>query len=257
MNNNGMIYEPNYLLTIGSDAKTVKGEKHNYLTGIQYALPSREVYEHRAFAKLLRAAGIDDYNACLWAGNCKAICLNTAGRGAFSTTQVARGKRTVFKLLEPDQFRMKLIMETQALIGKADRKGMTPCVRPNGTTDEDYGWLFPLFPDLQFYDYTKSLKRLMSCRHDNYHLTFSYDGTAGNWSACKRALQHGHNVAIAFSGEPETWPKEIYRHEVINGDDSDLRFKDPKGKVVGLQAKGKARKDTSGFVWNTNKNLPA
>jgi len=35
---------------------------------------------------------------------------------------------------------------------------------------------------------------------------------------------------------------------VFNGDDSDLRFLDPKGVVVGLYAKGKAKKDTSGFV---------
>jgi hypothetical protein len=34
---------------------------------------------------------------------------------------------------------------------------------------------------------------------------------------------------------------------VFNGDESDLRFLDPKG-VVGLYAKGKAKKDTSGFV---------
>ena len=42
---------------------------------------------------------------------------------------------------------------------------------------------------------------------------------------------------------------EIYEGlSVFNGDDSDLRFLDPKGVVVGLYAKGKAKKDTSGFV---------
>ena len=35
---------------------------------------------------------------------------------------------------------------------------------------------------------------------------------------------------------------------VINGDKTDMRFKDPVGVIVGLKAKGKARKDTSGFV---------
>jgi hypothetical protein len=35
---------------------------------------------------------------------------------------------------------------------------------------------------------------------------------------------------------------------VFNGDESDLRFLDPQGVIVGLYAKGKAKKDTSGFV---------
>jgi len=35
---------------------------------------------------------------------------------------------------------------------------------------------------------------------------------------------------------------------VINGDKDDLRFLDDKGVIVGLKAKGKAQKDTSGFV---------
>ena len=35
---------------------------------------------------------------------------------------------------------------------------------------------------------------------------------------------------------------------VINADDTDLRFLDPKGTIAGLKAKGRAKKDTSGFV---------
>ena len=243
-----MNYEPNYLLTVGSDAKTVKGEKYNYLTGIHYALPHREVYEHKFAAKLLRDAGIKNYNACWWAGNCKLPCLNTSGRGAFDTTQVARAKRTLYKVLNSSEFRMKMIREVAALERKALRKAMKPCVRPNGTTDEDYAWLVDIFQHIQFYDYTKSIKRLMLNRRHNYHLTFSYDGPR-NWHDCKLALDNGHNVAIVFSGDPDTWPKTLRNRKVINGDDSDLRFKDPKGRLIGLTAKGRAKKDTSGFVW--------
>jgi len=256
MNN---IDEPNYLFTIGSDAKTVKGEKHNYITAIQYQLPHREVYEHEAFAKQLRDAGIDNYNACLWMGNCGKICLNTAGRGAFSSTQIARGKRTVFELLEPDAYKAKMRSELDKLIVMADRKQMTPCSRTNGTADKDYGWVYDEYPDLQFYDYTKSLKRLLTNRRSNYHLTFSYDGTAGNWSACKRAINAGYNVAICIGGKREDWPSKIYHADVIDGDElhGDLRFLDPKrkrGVFVGLTPKGKARKDTSGFVFQPSNN---
>jgi hypothetical protein len=38
---------------------------------------------------------------------------------------------------------------------------------------------------------------------------------------------------------------------VFDGDDTDLRFLDPTGVIVGLKAKGRARKDTSGFVIRT------
>lgn len=247
------IEEPNYLFTIGSDAKTVKGEKHNYLTAIQYQLPHKEVYEHDVFAAQLRAAGIDDYNACLWAGNCKVPCLNTAGRGAFSTTQVARGKRTVFELLEPEAYKDKARAEVDAFIAKANRKGMTPCGRPNGVTDKDYGWLIDEYPDIQWYDYTKSGKRITRNRRDNYHLTFSYDGPR-NWHDCKRAINSGVNVAICIGGPREDWPKEIYQAPVIDGDNlhGDLRFLDPKekrGVWVGLTPKGKAKKCDNGFVF--------
>ena len=43
-------------------------------------------------------------------------------------------------------------------------------------------------------------------------------------------------------------PKKWLGIKVINGDKHDLRFKDTKGRIVGLKAKGKAKKDKSGFV---------
>tara|TARA_Y100000588_G_scaffold382319_1_gene469553 strand:+ start:448 stop:1215 length:768 start_codon:yes stop_codon:yes gene_type:complete len=251
--------EPNYLFTIGADAKTVKGEKHNYSTAIQYMLPHKEVYEHPKFAKLLRKHGIKDYNACLWAGNCMGPCLNKSGHGAMKPAQVARGKRTVFKLLEREAYESKAMLEVLDHVAKAKRKDMTPCVRPNGTTDEDYGWLIDIFPSIQFYDYTKSEKRMMSNKRDNYHLTFSYDGTPYNWTQCKRVINKGHNVAICIGGERDAWPKEIYNRPVIDGDNlhGDLRFLDPKGKrgvFVGLSPKGKAKKCDNGFVFQPVNN---
>jgi len=45
-------------------------------------------------------------------------------------------------------------------------------------------------------------------------------------------------------------PKTFNTKEVINGDLTDLRFLDPVNVIVGLKAKGKAKKDYSGFVIN-------
>ena len=239
--------EPNYLFTIGSDAKTVKGEKYNYMTAIQYMLPHKEVYEHPKFAKLLRKYGINNYNACPKAGNCMGPCLNKSGHGAMKPAQVARGKRTVFMLLEKEEYKSKATLEVLDHVRRSSLKGMTPCVRPNGTTDQNFGWLIDMYQSIQFYDYTKILGKAINNKRDNYHLTFSYDGTPSNWSECKRAINHGINVAICIGGERDAWPKEIYNRPVIDGDNlhGDLRFLDPKGKrgvFVGLSPKGKAKK---------------
>ena len=46
----------------------------------------------------------------------------------------------------------------------------------------------------------------------------------------------------------EAMPETYLGRPVFNGDESDLRFLDPKNVIVGLYAKGKAKKDTTGFV---------
>ena len=43
-------------------------------------------------------------------------------------------------------------------------------------------------------------------------------------------------------------PRKWLGIEVIDGDDSDLRFQDGEGKIVGLLEKGLAKKDETGFV---------
>ena len=135
---------------------------------------------------------------------------------------------------------------------------LVPVFRLNGTSDlsfEKYevvrnGQLFrnmfTAFPEVQFYDYTKVLGRKVA-GIANYHLTFS--AADGNDADVAKAIQQGYNIATVF-GIKKTLPMpDTYLGvTVFNGDESDLRFLDPKGVVVGLYAKGKAKKDTSGFV---------
>jgi hypothetical protein len=106
--------------------------------------------------------------------------------------------------------------------------------------------VFAAFPEVQFYDYTKILGRKVK-DIANYSLTFS--AADGNDTDVLRAIAEGLNVATVF-GIKKTLPMpETYNGlPVFNGDESDLRFLDPKGVVVGLYAKGKAKKDTTGFV---------
>ena len=76
----------------------------------------------------------------------------------------------------------------------------------------------------------------------NYHLTFSKK--EDNGEAVDQVISKGGNVAVVFKQIPSAWKDR----KVVDGDLSDLRFLDGKGVIVGLKAKGKAKKDTSGFV---------
>jgi len=237
------------LLSVGNP-KTLKGQSVGYLTFILHLAP----------------ASVSGYNTCPKATEgCKAACLNTAGRGGMfkkgETTNViqqARIRKTQFFFEERNGFMEWLVADIKLGIKQAEKKGMIPAFRLNGTSDLAwekyavtvdgvvYNNIFEAFPNIQFYDYTKILGRKVK-GIANYHLTFS--AADGNDLDVYRALAEGMNVATVF-GIKKTLPMpETYNgRPVFNGDESDLRFLDPKGVVVGLYAKGKAKKDTSGFV---------
>lgn len=172
---------------------------------------------------------------------CLAACLNTAGHGAYKTTQLARAKKTALFWNDPMHFLDLLKEDIDKAIKRAKRKGYKPIFRLNLTSDipwEVYG-IPQAYPDIQFLDYTKYHDRHPP---DNYHLTFSKSET--NDKLARHWLGRGGNVAVVF----DNVPSEYWGHKVINGDEHDLRFLDPKNVIVGLRAKGKAKKDTTGFV---------
>lgn len=221
------------LLTIGN-TKTTKGEAKGYLTFIMHLAPST----------------LSGYNTCPMASaGCASACLNTAGRGRFTATQEARIRKTRWFFEDRDGFMVQLVKDIQAAIRKADREGMTPVFRLNGTSDirwesvavEGFRNVMEMFPSVQFYDYTK-----LTNRRDipaNYHLTFSRSET-NEIDALRMLTEQGMNVAVVFDTLPEKWAGV----KVIDGTETDLRFLDEKCVIVGLVAKGKAKKDTSGFT---------
>ena len=224
------------LLTI-SNHKTTKGESRGYLTGILYLAPHK----------------LSGHNMCLFATKgCIASCLNTAGRGAFNSVQTARLKKTKWLTSDRKGFILQLLQDIEALIRKASREGLTPVVRLNGTSDLRWELiapeLFATYPELQFYDYTKYPLDKRNKLPKNYHLTYSANEelTADRMHA--ELLQR--NVAVVVSNteykEQLLADKNII---AIDGDQDDLRFLDPShNTLVILTAKGRARKDTSGFV---------
>jgi hypothetical protein len=184
---------------------------------------------------------------------CTAACLNTAGRGGMfkrgentNMIQQARIRKTKMFFEDRQAFIAQLEKDIVLGIKQAKKLGLTPVFRLNGTSDlawEKYG-IIEKFPTVQFYDYTKVLGRKVS-HLPNYHLTFS--AADGNDSDVARAVALGMNVAAVFDRLPE----EYMGREVIDADEHDLRFLDPKGVIAGLKAKGRAKKDTSGFVRRT------
>jgi len=184
---------------------------------------------------------------------CTAACLNTAGRGGMfkrgentNMIQQARIRKTQQFFEDREGFMSQLEKDIKLGIRQAEKLGLTPVFRLNGTSDlawEKYG-IIEKFPEVQFYDYTKVLGRKVQ-HLKNYHLTFS--AADGNDLDVARAVSAGMNVAAVF----DRLPTEYMGREVIDADETDLRFLDPKGVIAGLKAKGRAKKDTSGFVRRT------
>ena len=227
------------LLTAGN-AKIVKGEKLGYLTkGIHLA-----------------PANLSGYETCRWRSKgCTMACLNTAGRGQMQNTQDSRIAKTRLFFEQRNDFLAKLTKEIASSIKSAIKKGMKAVFRPNLTSDiewenietEQGETIFQKFPETQFYDYTKSFARMKAFLNgelpSNYHLTFSR--SEHNEKIAKLVLSMGGNVAVVFRNQlPATWNG----FEVVDGDESDLRFLDKQGVVVGLIEKGLAKKDSTGFV---------
>lgn len=230
------------LLSAGSNAKTVKGDGSEYVTAIMYLTP-------------WKSAGI---NVCPMAEEAKCIegCLNSAGRGAFNSVQAGRARKTEWFATNRETFMQQLHKDIMSFSKFCAKLGVTPCVRLNGTSDirwelikvAGFANIFEAFPDVIFYDYTKIANRKVKA--SNYHLTWSYSGASDTYvQGFTKALANGLNIAVVFRNK-ESVPVQFNGVNVIDGDRDDLRFLDPKGVVVGLYAKGKARKDTSGFVVN-------
>lgn len=252
------------LLTVGNP-KLVKGQKQGYLSFVLHLAPST----------------LSGYNTCPMASiGCAAACLNTAGRGGIfkkgETTNIiqqARIKRTVMFFEQRDLFMNMLVKDIQLGIKQAEKQGLIPVFRLNGTSDIrwenipvtvptvmydrndrkyiahlPYNNIMDAFPSITFYDYTKLANRRNL--PTNYHLTFSRsESNAADVDMVINGIEgvrtsSDMNIAVVFNTLPETY----LGRPVINGDETDLRFLDPRRVIVGLKAKGKAKKDYSGFV---------
>ena len=220
-----------------ANPKIQKGTKMGYLSFILHLAPA-DLSGKETCPK--RTAG------------CTAACLNTAGRGGMfkkgentNMIQKARIRKTNLFFNDRETFMEQLEQDINKAIKFAAKQGLKPVFRLNGTSDlawEKYTCkgsdknIFEMFDNVQFYDYTKVLGRKVA-HLPNYHLTFSK--ADGNDADVAKALAQGLSVVAVYDEIPAGVP---------SADETDLRFLDPKGVMLGLKAKGRAKKDYSGFV---------
>lgn len=239
-----------YLGACGSSSKILKNSKVlNIDTYVLYLAPH----------------SMSGYNTCPMATkDCIAGCLNTSGRAAMeikstNESRIIESRIEKTKLFYENRnfFMNWLVAEITAKKSASESKGNGFSVRLNGTSD--LNWLaykldgktiFEIFPDVQFYDYTKVPNRFNNVP-ENYHLTFSYTGY--NWLDAKNVLDKGYNVAIVFNlqkwynSRPENvkpLPLKFKGYKVVDGDITDYRPMDKKGRIVGLRFKRIADKET-------------
>lgn len=229
-----------YLGSINSSAKIIKNKKvSNQYTYIIYLAP----------------AEISGYNVCSHSTvECRMGCLFTSGRMKMeantSEKTITNARITKTKLFFEDRslFMAWMLSEIRSYKAKAQKDGYGFSVRLNGTSDIDWANvrtksgenIFELFPDVQFYDYTKNPAKFND-KPKNYHLTFSYSGRNGDIAA--KLLSKGQNVAVVFNTKKGLkLPKTFAGYKVIDSDLTDYRPSDPKGVICGLRFKEIASK---------------
>tara|TARA_R110000868_G_scaffold74337_10_gene214987 strand:+ start:3411 stop:4094 length:684 start_codon:yes stop_codon:yes gene_type:complete len=224
----------------------MKGNKLGYITYIMYLSPFT-----------FNSKGI---NLCSHASKgCSESCLVGSGFGGiFPNVNEARVKRTEYYLSSRVEFINQLYTEIVAAVKKNKDKAILT-IRLNGTSDITFEKfkifegntknIFEMFPDIQFYDYTKNYTRFDKVLPKNYHLTFSRSEI--NHEKSLAVLKKGYNVAMVFDKVPE----QFEGYEVVNGDNDDLRFLDKVNVIVGLKYKKMTSKGAdnkkafeSGFV---------
>lgn len=230
-------------------AKAVKAQAFGWLNAIHYMAPAS-----LSGVNLCPHASPACIAACLgWNSGQAGMVANDADINSVRASRIAKARRF---MRTRHEYMRDMVDATIAAQRKAAKAGMRICVRLNGSTD--IAWegvrdadglsIYARFSDVQFVDYTKSVRRAIAWAQgklpSNLHLTFSRSET--NEADCLAVLAAGGNVAIVFAGQkPATW----HGYTVIDGDEHDLRHLDPRNVVVGLSPKGsKAKRDTSGFV---------
>jgi hypothetical protein len=222
----------NYLGSVNMTAKHKKGYKYNELVYGLYLSPAKS----------------SGYEVCKGrTPECSKLCLHESGLNRIDTklNRINKSRITKTKLFfEHREFFVRwMISEIETVIKRAEREGFEFSIRLNNTSDisptefyiiEDGQRvnILELYPNIQFYDYTKVDSRITLPKlYSNYDLTYSFNGQ--NKDVCLNMLESNIRVAVVFKNVPETF----WGYKVIDGDLYDMRYRDKKNVIVGLKFK--------------------
>lgn len=218
-------------------------------------------YDELVYTLYLAPAKMSGYEVCpMRTKECTQLCLNESGRNKMdireNTINKSRIKKTKLFFEDRQFFMQWLIDEIRLAKKKAENERLHFSVRLNNTSDispesfyidvdGEKKNILQLFPDVQFYDYTKVPKRVeLLKKYKNYDVTFSYSGS--NLQECISMLNNNVRVAVVFKEVPD----KFWGRVVVNGDTYDMRYRDHKDVIVGLKFKRVRNKlvDTNKFV---------
>ncbi len=217
-----------------------------------------------------QSAGIGNLCPNASAG-CIEACLDHQGLASiFTRIRKARLAKSIAWFTYRAWFINQLAEELERRLISATRASMRLAARLNVFSDiqwERHG-IVNAFPTVEFYDYTKDPRRVGQVA-ENYWTTFSR--SEQNENDCVNVLKSAGNVAVVFADcqlpyvgnrsylqrLPRTWSG----FTVVDGDTTDLRFEDIRGRkhgrVIGLRLKAHSLQERnqaihSGFAvrWN-------
>lgn len=204
---------------LSTSAKLEKSQNDTWLNYVMYLEPS-----------------VDYKTLCAGSSKgCKASCLVNSGMMRMPKQTSARIERTRLYLDDRAAFMTKLVGELRSAIKRATKANKRLAVRLNGTSDLDWSSVYMLFPEIQFYEYTKRVQLVRALEPmQNVHVTLSATEKTTT-DRIKIVTDLGTNVALVFADKV---PESYKGFKVVDGDKHDRRFEDSSGVIVGLKLKG-------------------
>ena len=220
--------------------KTIKEVGVSYLGAVAQSAKLRHSLYHKVstYGIYLASADLSGFNVCPNSEYCKDNCLNGSGHNMVDrlskkgTIDRSRTIKTRLLFANKEVFMRIMIHEIEKERKKAENNGTFFSIRLNCTSDINPiaftlngKNILEIFPDIQFYDYTKVLNRIaLAKKYSNYDITWSIDGSEKNREIGLELLKNGGRVAVVY-GENDM-PKTWYGYECCNGDETDYRPSD-------------------------------
>lgn len=215
---------------------------------------------------------VSGHNVCTWAVGCTDPCVGGEKSGlaqAYDSIMEARIKKTKWFFSHRSEFMETLATEIFGQWRTARRRGLTLALRLNVFSDLEWrtirhrdGWtIFDVLddcPGVKCYDYTKSIRRAWREHTTEYRTRWTtvFSMSPANHEDCQEFLREGGSVAIPFTARMHELPKWHSGYRVVDGDQHDLLFLQPKNRIIGLSAKGALRTDNSeGFAIQPQDNV--